>query len=130
MGAPAAVAGDRISGSCATHVVPGPSGSPIPSPAPLPFSASLASELATTVTIEGKAAAVQGSSGMNSPPHIGLHPSDPYLLSSAQQGQVLAGSGTVFFDGKPAAYAGCQVAVCASLPGQLAGSATTVQIGA
>jgi uncharacterized Zn-binding protein involved in type VI secretion len=128
MGMPAVVAGDRITGACAVHVVPSPYGAPMPSPAPLPFSAPLTIGLANTVLIGGKPAAVQGSSGINTPPHVGLHPSDPFLAPPAQQGRVLIGSSTVFFEGRPAAYAGCPVTVCASVPGQVAGSAATVLI--
>ncbi len=113
MGTPAVVLGDRISGMCATHMVPSPSGSPMPSPGP----------------VAGKPAAVQGSSGVNTPPHVGLHPSDPFLAPPAQQGRVVAGSGTVFLNGRPAAYTGCQVTSCSGAPGQVAGSAATVLIG-
>jgi uncharacterized Zn-binding protein involved in type VI secretion len=127
MGQPAVVANDRIVGSCATHVVPSPSGSPMPSPGPLPFSAPLASGLATTVKIGGKFAAVQGSSGVNTPGHPGLHASDPFIVPTSQQGKVVAGSSTVTFDGKPAAYSGCQVTSCAA-PAQVTGSATKVTV--
>jgi uncharacterized Zn-binding protein involved in type VI secretion len=129
MGTSAVVAGDKVTGTCATHVVPSPSGSPMPSPSPLPFSAPLTTGLATTVLIGGKPAAVQGSSGVNTPPHVGLHPSDPYLGPPTQQGRVVAGSGTVYFNGKPAAYTGCQVTSCAGVPAQVAGTATTVLVG-
>jgi uncharacterized Zn-binding protein involved in type VI secretion len=129
MGTPAVVLGDRISGMCATHMVPSPSGSPMPSPGPLPFSAPLTTGLTTTVLVAGKPAAVQGSSGVNTPPHVGLHPSDPFLAPPAQQGRVVAGSGTVFLNGRPAAYTGCQVTSCSGAPGQVAGTAATVLIG-
>jgi uncharacterized Zn-binding protein involved in type VI secretion len=99
----------------------------MPSPAPLPFSAPLASGLATTVKIGGKFAAVQGSSGVNTPGHPGLHASDPFIVPTSQQGKVVTGSSTVTFDGKPAAYSGCQVTSCAA-PGQLTGSATKVTV--
>jgi uncharacterized Zn-binding protein involved in type VI secretion len=128
MGTPAVVRGDRITGGCVKHVVPGPSGSPVPSPGPLPFSAPVSSGLATTVFIGGKPAAVQGSSGTNDPPHTGLHPGDPFFAAPAQQGRVIAGSGTVFFDGRPAAFTGCEVAACAGDKAQIAGSAATVLV--
>lgn len=128
MGAPAVVLGDRITGSCAIHQVPSPSGSPMPSPGPLPFSSPLTTGLATTVTIGGKPAAVQGSTGLNTPPHAGLHASDPFLPPPTQEGRVVAGSGTVFFDGRPAAYTGCSVACCSGVPAQVAGTATTVLV--
>jgi uncharacterized Zn-binding protein involved in type VI secretion len=127
MAAPAVVANDKIIGSCPSHLVPGPGGAPITSPAPLPFAAPLTVGLATTVTIGGKFAAVADSGGLNTPPHPGLHPSDPYL-STPQHGKVVKGSGTVTFNGKPAAYSGCQVSCCAGAPAQVTGSAATVQV--
>jgi uncharacterized Zn-binding protein involved in type VI secretion len=128
MGAAAVVSGDKITAQCAIHLVPTPAGAPTASPAPMPFSAPLLTGLATTVFIAGKPAAVQGSSGMNTPPHVGLHPSDPSLLPVAQQGRVITGSSTVFFNNRPAAYSGCPVTACASLPAQVTGTATTVQV--
>jgi uncharacterized Zn-binding protein involved in type VI secretion len=128
MGTPAVVSSDRITGGCIKHVVPGPSGSPVPSPGPLPFSAPLSTGLATTVFIGGKPAAVQGSSGTNDPAHTGLHPSDPFFIAGTQVGRVAAGSSTVFFDGRPAAFTGCEVTVCSGDPAQVAGSAATVLV--
>ena len=127
MGQPAVVANDRIVGTCATHLVPSPTGAPMPSPAPLPFSAPLDTGLATTVKIGGKFAAVQGSSGVNKPGHPGLHASDPFMVASSQQGRVVTGSSSVTFDGKPAAYSGCQVTACVA-PAQVAGTAATVTV--
>lgn len=128
MGSPAVVANDPVTGVCAIHLVPSPSGAPMPSPAPLPFSAPLTTGLATTVMIGRRPAAVQGASGFNTPPHVGLHPSDPSLAPPTQQGRVVTGSATVFFDKRPAAYSGCPVTVCTGLPGQVAGSAATVLV--
>jgi uncharacterized Zn-binding protein involved in type VI secretion len=121
--------GDQIVGTCAIHLIPNPaSGVPQPSP-PLPFAAPLLTGLATKTMITGKPAVVAGSSGINTPPHIGLHPSDPFMAPNLQQGQVVMGSTTVLIEGKPAARTGDQVLMCAGLPGQLVGSAATVLIG-
>ncbi|HKE97851.1 MAG TPA: PAAR domain-containing protein [Actinomycetes bacterium] len=129
MGTPAAVLGDKISGSCAIHQIPNPAtGAPQPTPGPLPFSAPLTQSLATKVLIGGKPAAVQGSAGLNLPPHLGLHLSDPFVVPAQQRGTVAVGSPTVLFEGKPAARTGSACTVCAGAPGQLAGSATTVLI--
>jgi uncharacterized Zn-binding protein involved in type VI secretion len=130
MGAAAVVANDRIVGSCvALHMVPGPTGSPVPSPAPLPFSAPLTDGLTTTVKIGGKFAAVEKSSGANTPLHPGLHPSDPFQQQpKTQQGKVVKGSSSVFFDGKAAAYSGCTVVSCANLPAQVAGTGVRVLV--
>lgn len=65
MRAPAAVMGDRVTGTCVMHLIPNPaSGIPQPGP-PLPFSAPLLQNLATTVLIAGKPAATIGSTGVN-----------------------------------------------------------------
>ncbi|MEM9514372.1 MAG: PAAR domain-containing protein [Actinomycetota bacterium] len=128
MGQPAVVMGDRVMGTCPVHQVPAPSGTaPVSN---LPFQGPLLQGLTTTVMIGGKPAAVAGSSGINTPPHVGLHAADPAMAPTAQQAQVVSGSATVFFDGKPAAYTGCQVTHCVPpVPGQVSGSATTVMVG-
>ena len=129
MGEPAAVMNDQIRGQCAGHhVVPGPSGGPAPAPAPLPFSAPLLQGLAARVLIAGKPAAVQGSSGVNTPPHAGLHVTDPFVSPPQQRGTVVGGSGTVLIEGKPAAKTGSPCTCCV-VPGQLQGSATSVLVG-
>ena len=115
MAAPA-VKGDIIQGQCqpAFHVVPNPSsGAPQPPPAPLPFNGPLTSGLVDSVTIGGRPVAVVGSSGDNTPPHIGLHPSDPTQVNvRLQVGQVTSGSPTVTFGGKPAASSASQCKIC------------------
>jgi uncharacterized Zn-binding protein involved in type VI secretion len=130
VGNPAAVAGDQITGLCPIHLVPGPPvGNPIPSPAPLPFAAPLTIGLATSVLVGGQPVAVAQSSGLNTPPHVGLHPTDPFLAPPVQQGQVLVGSMTVLAENRGVAYTGCQVVQCAQLPAQLVGSGVTVLVG-
>jgi len=124
MGEPAAVMGDRVTGICPAHQIP--PGSPA---GPLPFSAPLLEGLASTVMIGGRPAAVAGAAGLNTPPHIALYASDPSVTPMAQRGTVVAGSTTVFFDGKPAAKTGSRCTICVGVPGQLAGSAATVLIG-
>jgi uncharacterized Zn-binding protein involved in type VI secretion len=129
MGTPAAILGDRINAVCAIHLIPNPaSGAPQPSP-PLPFSAPITMGTVETVLIGGQPAAVQGCSGLNTPPHIGLHPSDPYMVPVAQIAQVSVGSLTVLIGGQGAATQASQCTVCAGLPGTLAASGATVLIG-
>ena len=65
----------------------------------MPFSAPLIDGLATTVLIGNKPAAVAGSSGMNLPPHVGLHPSDPFMSPSNQKGIVVAGKSGLVLPG-------------------------------
>ncbi len=128
MGAPAIVMGDKITGMCAIHMIPNPAtGAPQPSP-PLPFSAPLTMGLATKVMIGGKAAAVAGSSGLNTPPHVALHPSDPYMAPPTEIGQVVMGSPTVLIEGKGAATAQSTCTCCVE-PGTLVPTVMTVLIG-
>lgn len=129
MGEPAAVMGDKVTGTCAIHLVPNPAtGAPQPGP-PLPFSAPLTLGLAPTVLIGGKPAAVAGSSGYNTPPHVGLHPSDPFMVPTTQVATVVTGSATVLFENKPAAKTGSPCTICGGVPGTLTGTAADVLIG-
>jgi uncharacterized Zn-binding protein involved in type VI secretion len=123
------VMGDKIQGQCAIHQIPNPAtGAPQPSPAPLPFSAPLLQGLEATVTIGGKAVAVLGASGFNTPPHVGLHPADPFLVPNLQQGMVLSGSPTVMAGGKPVATSSSQVAMCGQVPGQPVATVSDVTV--
>lgn len=129
MGTPAAVLGDKVTAMCAAHQIPNPaSGAPQPSPAPLPFSAPLTLGCESTVVIAGKPAAVVGSNGLNVPPHVGLHATDPFMTPALQKATVTQGSPTVLIGGKPAARTGSMCTVCFGAPGQLAGTASTVLI--
>ena len=129
MGTPAIVQGDMVTGSCPVHQIPNPaSGVPQPSPAPMPFSAPLLQGLCMNVLIMGKPAAVIGSEGLNTPPHVGLHASDPFMVPIQQKGRILGGSPTVMFGGKPAAKPTPPPMMCMS-PGSVTGTALTVQIG-
>jgi uncharacterized Zn-binding protein involved in type VI secretion len=118
-----AVKDDVIKGSCtAGHLVPSPSGGPMPAP-PLPFVGPLADGLVTKVTIGGKPVAVVGSSGRNTPLHPGLHASDPaQVATDLQVGRVLDGARTVTFGGAPAATSQSTCQIC----GGTATIATTV----
>ena len=123
------VQGDRVQAQCGTHLIPNPaSGVPQPAP-PMPFSAPLLTNLATTVTIGGKAAAVVGSGGMNTPPHVGLHPSDPYMAPPTQMAQVMVGATNVLIEGKPAATSQSQATCCGLPVGTCVPSVTNVTIG-
>jgi len=128
VGAPAIVMNDRITGTCAIHQVPNPaSGAPQPGP-PMPFSAPITIGTVATVLIGGKPAAVMGCSGLNTPPHVGLHVSDPYVAPPAQIGRIVSGSPTVLIGGQPAATASSR-ATCCLTPGSLVPTVTTVLIG-
>jgi uncharacterized Zn-binding protein involved in type VI secretion len=120
--------GDKVTGTCAIHQIPNPaSGAPQPGP-PFPFSAPITTGTVATVLIGGKPAAVIGCSGMNTPPHVGLHPADPYMAPPQQMGRIVSGSPTVTIGGKPAATAQSS-ATCCVTPGSLVPTVTTVLIG-
>jgi uncharacterized Zn-binding protein involved in type VI secretion len=122
------VMGDKIQGQCATHQIPNPaSGAPQPGP-PMPFSAPLLMGLEPTVTIGGKAVAVMGSQGMNTPPHVGLHPADPCMVPNMQMGNVMSGSPTVMAGCKPIATTSSQVTMCMSVPGQPVSTVSDVTV--
>jgi uncharacterized Zn-binding protein involved in type VI secretion len=126
MGAPAAVLGDKIQATCAIHLIPNPAtGAPQPSP-PLPFSAPVTTGACTSVLIGGKPAVVVGAQGMNTPPHVGLHPSDPFLAPPTQTGVVIQGSTSVLFGGQPAGRAGDPCTACGMPGATLLGNATTL----
>lgn len=128
MGAPAIVMNDKITGTCAIHLIPNPaSGAPQPGP-PFPFSAPVVTGVVATVQIGGKPAAVMGNQGVNTPPHVGLHPSDPFLAPPAQMGTIVSGSTSVMIGGQPAATASSQC-TCCSTPGTLVPSVSDVLIG-
>ncbi len=128
MGTPAVVMNDEIQGICSTHLIPNPAtGAPQPSP-PLPFSAPLTLGLCNTVLIGGQPAAVVGATGYNTPPHVGLHPADPFMVPVTEIGTVASGSTTVLFGGQPAATASSSCTCCAA-PGQITPTVTSVLIG-
>ena len=127
MGSPAAVMNDQIKGVCAIHQIPTPVGAPTLGP-PMPFSAPLLQGLVSTVLIGGKPVAVMGASGYNTPPHVGLHASDPFMAPPMQAGRVMSGSATVFAGGKPVANSQSTVMMC-STPGTLMATASTVLVG-
>ena len=129
MGAPAAVLGDRITATCATHLIPNPaSGIPQPGP-PLPFSAPVTVGTCPTVLIAGKPAVTLGAQGMNVPPHVGLHPADPFFAPPMQTGVVMVGSATVLAGGAPVARSGDACTACGVPGATLVGTATTVLVG-
>jgi uncharacterized Zn-binding protein involved in type VI secretion len=129
MGAPAAVTGDQVTGICPVHLMPNPAtGVPQPAP-PLPFAAPITLGVCETVLISGRPAVVMSATGYNSPPHVGLHPADPFFVPLLQQAVITQGSPTVLFGGMPAARTGSAATCCDQPVGTLTGSAATVLIG-
>jgi|SRR5882757_11420036 len=115
MGQPAAAMGDQIVGTCPLHLIPNPAtGLPQPGP-PMPFIAPITLGVCPTVLIGGAPAAVLGATGLNTPPHIGLHPLDPFFAPAAQIGVLTQGSTKVLIGGLPAVRMG-DVAQCCGQP--------------
>ena len=82
------------------------------------------------MNIEGKPAAVQGSTATNSPPHVPQ--GGPFQKPPADKATVQRGSGSVLINGKPAARNGDTALTCndpADLPAGTIIAAGTVLIG-
>ena len=130
MGQPAAKQGDRVVATD-THIVMIPSpGGPVPTPLPHPFAGQLDGSLSGDVNIEGKAAAVQGSTATNTPSHVPQ--GGPFQKPPSNKGTIQIGSGTVLINGKPAARNGDKAMTCndpADLPAGTVVAAGTVLIG-
>lgn len=126
MGTAAAASGDVVVGSCPAHLIPGPVGDPVKAP-PMPFSAPMTLGVVPSVLLMGRPAVVVGSTGLNTPPHVGLHAADPFFVPATQIGQVTVGSPTVLVGGRPLGRTGSIGTLCAS-PGSLMGTAATVLV--
>ncbi len=130
MGQPAAKQGDRVVATD-VHIVMIPSpGGPIPTPLPHPFVGMLDGALSSDVNIQGKPAAVQGSTASNTPSHIPQ--GGPFQSPPANKATIQLGSGTVLINGKPAARTGDTALTCndpADLPAGTVVAAGTVLIG-
>jgi uncharacterized Zn-binding protein involved in type VI secretion len=130
MGQPAAKQGDQVIATD-THIIMIPTpGGPVPTPLPHPFVGQLDNELSSDVRIEGKYAAVEGSSATNSPSHIPQ--GGPFQKPPANRASVLLGSATVRVNGKPAARNGDKATTCndpADLPAGTIVAVSTVRIG-
>ena len=130
MGQPAAKQGDQVVATD-THIVMIPSpGGPVPTPLPHPFAGQLDGSLSGDVNIEGKAAAVQGSTATNTPAHVPQ--GGPFQKPPSNRATVQLGSGTVLINGKPAARNGDKAMTCndpADLPAGSVVAASTVLIG-
>lgn len=130
MGQPAAKQGDQVMATD-THIVMIPSpGGPVPTPLPHPFTGQIDGSLSSDVNIEGKPAAVQGSTATNMPSHIPQ--GGPFQKPPSNKGTIQLGSGTVFINGKPAARNGDKAMTCndpADLPVGTVLAVGTVMIG-
>jgi uncharacterized Zn-binding protein involved in type VI secretion len=130
MGQPAAKQGDQVVATD-THIVMIPSpGGPVPTPLPHPFTGQIDGGLSSDVNIEGKPAAVQGSTATNVPSHIPQ--GGPFQKPPSNKATIQMGSGTVFINGKAAARNGDKAMTCndpADLPTGTVIAVGTVMIG-
>jgi uncharacterized Zn-binding protein involved in type VI secretion len=130
MGQPGAKQGDKIVASdIHIEMVPSPGG-PVPTPLPNPFNGNIDGDLSTDVNLEGKPAAMQGSTATNTPSHIPK--SGPFQKPPGNKATIMAGSATVFINGKPAARNGDTALTCndpADLPAGTVVAVGTVMIG-
>jgi uncharacterized Zn-binding protein involved in type VI secretion len=111
MGQPAAKMGDTIVATD-THIymIPAAAGAPVPTPLPSPFNGMINGGCSTDVMIEGKPAAVVGSTAVNNPPH--MPQGGPFQVPPTNQATIIAGSTTVMINGKPAARTGDTANTC------------------
>ena len=130
MGQPAAKEGDKVMATD-IHIVmmPSPSGS-VPTPLPHPFSGELDGKLSSDVKIEGKAAALEGSTATNKPAHVAQGPS--FQSPPADKATIKKGSSSVKINGKAAARSGDVALTCndpSDLPAGTVVASGTVMIG-
>ena len=130
MGMPAAKQGDHIVAlDIHIQMLPTPGG-PVPTPLPSPFMGEIDGALSSDVKIEGKAAAVVGSTATNSPSHIPTV--GPFQKSPSNSATIKQGSTTVLINGKGAARTGDPATTCndpADLPAGTVVASGTVLIG-
>ncbi|GAC1635534.1 MAG: PAAR domain-containing protein [Ktedonobacteraceae bacterium] len=130
MGQAAAKQGDQIT-AVDIHIIMLPSpGGPVPTPLPHPFNGLINGNLSSNVKVMGMAAAIQGSTADNMPPHIPQ--GGPFQKPPSNKGQIMMGSATVMINNKPAARNGDTALTCndpADLPAGTVIAVGTVMIG-
>ena len=129
-GRPLAHEGDTVVG-IDVHIVdvPSPAG-PVPTPLPHPFKGRLDRELAASVTVEDKPAALEGSLATNGPTHVPQ--GGTFKQTPKDEAKVKTGSPTVLIEDKPAARAGDVCWTCSDpvdLPTGVVVASGTVVVG-
>jgi uncharacterized Zn-binding protein involved in type VI secretion len=125
MGSPAALLGDAITGVCPVHLVIGPLGAPVPAPG-LPFNAPVLLGSSVKTVFDSRPVLLVGATGLNTPPHVGLHPTDPMMLPPMQIGTIVASPATVLVEGVPVAVSGASCTMCNGVPGVIVGTSTVL----
>lgn len=130
MGMPAAKQGDTIVATD-NHLIQPPSAPPPPPTLiPHPFNGMIDGGLSTSVNIMGMPAAVVGSTATNTPSHVPT--GGTFIKPPTNKASIMAGSTTVFINGKPAARNGDKALTCndpADLPAGSIVASGTVNIG-
>jgi uncharacterized Zn-binding protein involved in type VI secretion len=111
MGMPAAKKGDKITATD-LHLIQPPGTAP-PTSVPHPFKGTINGSLSANVNIMGKPAATVKSTATNTPAHQPI--GGTFVKPPANRGSIIAGSGTVFLNGKPAARTGDTAMTCNDL---------------
>ncbi len=108
MGMPAAKKGDKITAQD-VHLIQPPGTAP-PASIQHPFKGIISGKLSANVSIMGKPAATMNSTATNTPAHLPI--GGTFVKPPANRGSILAGSATVFINGKPAARSGDTAMTC------------------
>lgn len=115
MGQPAARFGDSIVNEGDIHIVLVSSpGGPVPTPQPCPFNGKITLNVSANVQINGRPAALQGSTAQNMPPHIPQ--GGPFQVLPTNMGRVILASTTVRINNRGAARAGDPCETCHDIP--------------
>ena len=108
MGMPAAKQGDQVVATD-LHLIQPPGTAP-PVLTPHPFSGLIDGSLSGDVKIMGRPAATLHSTATNTPAHLPI--GGTFVKPPPNRGTIIAGSATVFINGKPAARTGDQALTC------------------
>jgi uncharacterized Zn-binding protein involved in type VI secretion len=108
MGMPAAKKGDKITATD-LHFIQPPGTAP-PTSVPHPFKGEIKGQLSANVNIMGKPAATLKSTATNTPAHQPI--GGTFVKAPANRASIIAGSRTVFINGKPAARSGDTALTC------------------
>ena len=108
MGMPAAKKGDTIT-AADVHFIQPPGTAP-PTTIQHPFKGTIKGNLSANVNIMGKPAATLKSTATNTPAHQPI--GGTFVKPPANRGSIIAGSRTVFINGRPAARSGDTAITC------------------
>jgi uncharacterized Zn-binding protein involved in type VI secretion len=108
MGLPAAKKGDTVTATD-VHFIQPPGTAP-PTTIQHPFKGTIKGNLSANVSIMGKPAATLNSTATNTPAHQPI--GGTFVKPPANRGSIIAGSGTVFINGRPAARSGDTALTC------------------